>query len=56
LNFAKAQHVLQASRNGTSIALCDAEVSAMPPEFPETWDARAARMRSGHLIVVSVLL
>jgi uncharacterized protein YqfB (UPF0267 family) len=51
-----AQQVLQVSRNGNSIALCDVEVLAMPPVFPETWAARVARMRAGRHIIVSGLL
>jgi hypothetical protein len=50
LQLCKAQLVLQASGNGASIALGELEVSAMPPEFKETWAAGVAQMRAGRII------
>jgi hypothetical protein len=50
LQLCKAQLVLQASSNGALIALGELEVSAMPPEFKETWAAGVAQMRAGRII------
>jgi hypothetical protein len=56
LQLWKPQLVLQVPRNGVSIALGELEVSAMAPEFQETWAASVARVRAGCIIIASLLL